>query len=122
MNVALWIVQAFLAFVFLMAGGMKLRSKEQVLGQMPVLARFSESQIRAIAVVEVLGAIGLILPAATGILPVLTPLAAGGLVLDMAVAAFVHYRNDERHYMIVNAMLLALAAFAAYGRFFLEPL
>jgi uncharacterized membrane protein YphA (DoxX/SURF4 family) len=82
MNLALWIVQALLALVFLFAGGMKLVTPiEEMMKQMPLplpgwLLRFT-------GIVEVLGAIGLILPWLLGIRPGLTPLASAGLVIVM---------------------------------------
>jgi hypothetical protein len=65
---------------------------------------------------EVLGAIGLIVPLLTGILPWLTPLAAIGLVLTMLGAMATHLRRGENQMLAVNLVLL-LAAFVAYGRF-----
>ena len=83
---------------------------------------FSPNTLKAIGLAEVLGAVGLILPALTGILPWLTPLAAIGLVLVMIGAAFTHFRRGESSNIIGNLVLLALAAFVAYGRFVLVPL
>ncbi|MBI3962282.1 MAG: DoxX family protein, partial [Deinococcus sp.] len=81
MNIVLWIVQGLLALGFLMAGATKLmRSKAQLAPRMPWVEDFSLGTIRAIGAVEVLGALGLVLPTLMGILPWLTPLAALGLV------------------------------------------
>jgi len=122
MNVALWIVQGLLALMFLMAGVTKvMQPKEKLAGNMAWVEDFSGGQVKTIGVLEVLGAIGLILPAATGILPWLTPLAAIGLSLTMIGAIIVHIRRGELSMIIVNIVLLALAAFVAYGRFVLEP-
>jgi uncharacterized protein YjeT (DUF2065 family) len=68
-----------------------------------------------------LGAIGIVLPELRGILPSLTPLAAAGLVLTMIGAALTHLRRAEYGAIAVNAVLLILAAFVAYGRFFVLP-
>ncbi|HSH02374.1 MAG TPA: DoxX family protein [Anaerolineae bacterium] len=119
MNIALWIVQALLGFAFLMAGGMKAsQSKEKILEnpQMGWANDFSDSQIKTIGILEVLGAIGIVLPWATDILPWLTPLAAFGLVLTMIGAAYTHYRRGEMQAIIPNMVLLALALFVAIGR------
>ena len=78
---------------------------------------FTPTNIRLIGVAEVLGAVGLILPAVTHIAPILVPLAAIGLVLVMVGAAVVHARRNEAMNIGVNAVLLALAAFVAWGRF-----
>ena len=71
--------------------------------------------------VEILGALGVILPRLTRILPVLTPLAAAGLALIMAVAIFLHARRKEYSAIGVTGLLFLLAAFVAYGRWFLVP-
>jgi hypothetical protein len=78
---------------------------------------FSATTVRVIGVVELLGAIGLILPAATGIAPVLTPIAATGLALTMVLAAATHIRRKEPSGVAFNAVLFALAVFVAWGRF-----
>jgi hypothetical protein len=76
---------------------------------------FSQNTVRFIGVVAFLGALGLILPKATGIAPVLTPLAATGLAITMVLAT--HARRREPQGVLVNTVLFALAAFVAWGRF-----
>ena len=78
--------------------------------------------MRLIGILEILGAIGLILPAVTGIWPWLTPLAAAGLVLTMVGAMIVHGRRGEFSSIWMNIVLLALAAFVLFGRFIVVPL
>ncbi|GAA4228717.1 putative membrane protein YphA (DoxX/SURF4 family) [Streptosporangium album] len=118
MNVALWIAQGLLAAAFLFGGLTKAtQPREKLAGNMPWVQDFSDGQVKAIGTVEVLAAIGLIAPAVTGILPVLTPLAAVGLVITMIAAAVVHARRGEYPGIAVNVVLLALAAFVAWGRF-----
>lgn len=73
--------------------------------------------IRGIGVVEVLGAIGLIVPPLVHILPVLAPLAAVGLALVMVGAIVTHGRRKEYPNVAVNVVLLGLALFVAWGRF-----
>ncbi len=123
MNIVLWIVQGLLALVFLMAGGMKLmQPKEKMAEKMAWVEDFSQGTIRGIGALEVLGAIGLILPPLTGILPILAPVAAVGLVLTMIGAAMTHMRRDgETQMIMMNGILLLLALFVAYGRFFSNP-
>ena len=75
--------------------------------------------MRLIGALEVLGAIGLVLPALTGVLPWLTPLAALGLVATMVGAILTHLRRNENSAIAVPVVLLVIAAFVAYGRFFL---
>jgi uncharacterized membrane protein YphA (DoxX/SURF4 family) len=118
MNIALWIVQALLALAFGMAGLMKItQPKDKLAAQMGWVEDFAPNAVKGIGVLELLGAIGLILPLLTGILPWLTPLAAVGLVLTMIGAIVTHLRRGESQMAVVNLVLLALAAFVAYGRF-----
>jgi uncharacterized membrane protein YphA (DoxX/SURF4 family) len=123
MNTALWIVQILLALVFFMAGIMKLLTPiEKAAERTPYVEDFEQRHLHAIGIVEILGALGLILPAATGILPWLTPLAAVGLALTMVGAIIVHVRRKEYPNTIMNVILLLMSLFVAYGRFFVEPL
>ena len=122
MNIALWIVQGVLALIFLMAGGMKyMQPKEKLAGQMAWVEDFSQGQIRAIGILEVLGAIGLVAPPLAGILPILSPLAALGLMLTMVGAMITHLRRGETQMIAINVVLLVLALFVAYGRFVALP-
>jgi uncharacterized membrane protein YphA (DoxX/SURF4 family) len=122
MGIALWVGQVLLAVAFLGAGAMKLsQPKEKLAANMAWVEDFSQGSLGLIGTLEVLGALGVVLPALTGILPWLTPLAALGLVLTMAGAAFTHLRRNEYGDIAKNAVLLVLAAFVAYGRFFVLP-
>jgi uncharacterized membrane protein YphA (DoxX/SURF4 family) len=93
--------------------------KEKLAKNMAWVEDFSQPAVRLIGAAEVLGAIGVVLPALTGILPWLTPLAALGLVLTMIGAALTHLRRKEYGNIAMNAVLLVLATFVAFGRFFL---
>jgi uncharacterized membrane protein YphA (DoxX/SURF4 family) len=119
MNIALWIIAVLLGVAFLASGVMKLtRPKEKLAASgMGWVEDFSAGSIRAIGTLEVLAAVGLILPAALDIAPVLVPLAAVGLVLLMAGAFITHVRRREAQGIVVTLVLLALAAFVAWGRF-----
>jgi hypothetical protein len=115
MNIALWVVQILLAAVYLAAGAVKvLRPRQQLLSQMPWAEDLTDAQFKRIGAVEVLGAIGLVLPWATGIAPWLTPLAALGLAIVQLMAIRVHARRHEP--VIANLVLLALALFVSVGR------
>ena len=70
----------------------------------------------------VLGAIGLVVPAAVHVAPILVPLAAVGLALVMIGAGVVHARRKETPMVAMNAVLLVLAVFVAWGRFGPYPL
>ncbi|WP_449281804.1 DoxX family protein [Leucobacter sp.] len=112
MLIALWIVNALLALAFLGAGIMKLaRSREALAaGGMGYVEDFAPATIKVIGALEVLGALGLILPLATGIAPVLTPIAAVGLVLTMVGAVVVHVRRRETAAPAAVLGVLALAS------------
>jgi uncharacterized membrane protein YphA (DoxX/SURF4 family) len=120
MNTVLWIVQGILAFMFMMTGAMKLmRKKDDIAPMMGFVEDFSQVQIRGIGVLELMGAMGLILPRALDILPILTPLAAVGLGLTMVGAFFIHLRRKEIVPMgIMNMMLFGMALFVAVLRFY----
>lgn len=118
MNVVLWIIAGLLALAFLAAGLMKgSQPKEKLAANMPWVNDFSAGTVKFIGLAEMLGALGLILPAALGMAPILTPLAAAGLAMIMVLAAGVHIRRKEPQAIIVNAVLFALAAFVAVMRF-----
>ncbi len=117
MNIALWVAQIGLALAFGGAGAMKLaRTRDQLHEQTPYVEDFSDRTIKAIGALEVSAALGLVLPAATGILVWLTPLAAVGLAILMVLAAVVHVRRGEVRNVVVNLVLLALALFVVWGR------
>jgi uncharacterized membrane protein YphA (DoxX/SURF4 family) len=117
-NVVLWIVAALLAVAFVAAGLMKLtQPKEKLAANMAYVEDFSGGAVKAIGALEILAAVGLVLPAVLDIAPVLVPLAALGLVVVMIGAAVVHARRGENQMIGTNLVLLALAAFVAWGRF-----
>ena len=118
MTNALWIVQGLLALVFLFAGGMKLVLPiEEMTKQMALPGLF----LRFIGVAEVLGAVGLILPGLVGILPVLTPLAAAGLVIIMIGATVLTLAAGGVASALIPLVVGLLLAFVAYGRWRLAP-
>lgn len=118
MTVFLWILQILLALALLAAGGGKLaKPYEQTAEAMPWARRFSAGQVKTIAALEVLAGLGLILPAATGIAPVLTPLAATGTALIMIGAIVTHARGKEWSQIGPGVVLLVIAAVIAWGRF-----
>jgi uncharacterized membrane protein YphA (DoxX/SURF4 family) len=118
-NVILWIIAGLLAAAFLAAGLMKLtRPKEKLAASgMAWTQNYSAGAIKTIGGLEVLAAIGLILPAALNIAPVLVPLAALGLVAIMVGAAITHARRKETQGIVMTVILLALAAVVVWGRF-----
>jgi uncharacterized membrane protein YphA (DoxX/SURF4 family) len=120
MNIALWIIQALLAALFLFTGGMKLVLPiEEMMKQMPL--PLPGWFVRFTGVVEVLGAIGLILPWLLGIRPGLTPLAAAGLVIVMIGATVYTLAAGEIASAPMPLVVGIGAAFVAYGRWKLTP-
>jgi len=118
LNIALWIAQGLLAAIFLFAGGMKLILPiEEMTKQIPLPGLF----LRFIAVCEVLGAIGLILPWLLGLRPGLTPLAAAGLVIIMIGATALTLATAGITMALIPLVVGILAAFVAYGRWRLAP-
>jgi uncharacterized membrane protein YphA (DoxX/SURF4 family) len=122
MNLTLWIVAGLLAVVYLISGGGKLIMPKEKIAALSPSARwvedFSAGSVKAIGVLEVLAAVGLALPAALDIAPVLVPLAALGLVLLMVGAVITRLRRHEAKAMVADLVYLALAGFVAWGRFF----
>jgi uncharacterized membrane protein YphA (DoxX/SURF4 family) len=118
MNVFLWILQGLLAAAFLYSGSLKAtQPKEKLVKNYPFVTDFSTGTVKLIGTSQVLAAIGLILPAVTGIAVILTPLAAVGLGLIMVFAAIYHFRKGEYSSITINAVILILAAIVAWGRF-----
>ncbi|MCB1273412.1 MAG: DoxX family protein [Leucobacter sp.] len=98
MIIALWIATAVLALAFAMAGSMKVaKPYAQIAGQdrMEWTEEVTPAQLKTIGALEVVGAVGMILPAATGIAPWLTPVAAFALAVMMGVAFALHVRRRE---------------------------
>jgi uncharacterized membrane protein YphA (DoxX/SURF4 family) len=118
MNVLIWVLQILLALAFLAAGLTKLTQPRQRLATtMGWVEDFSDPGVRAIGALEILGALGLLLPAVTGLAPVLVPIAAVGLALLMLGAAVTHRRRGELPMIGINAVLLVLALVVAWARF-----
>jgi len=117
MNIALWIAQGLLAAMYLMAGVIKTFQTAKAKEQMTWAKERSDGFVRFVGVSEILGALGLILPLVTGILPWLTPLAAIGLIIIQLLAIFTeHLPKKEYRVIPVNVVLLALAVFVVFGR------
>jgi uncharacterized membrane protein YphA (DoxX/SURF4 family) len=125
MNIALWIVAGLLAVAF-GAGGTSLmlmsRERYRALGpSQHWIDDFGDGHIKFIATVKLLGVVGLILPGALGVLPVLTPLAACGMVMFMTGAATTRFRRSEWKLLGPDLVYLSLFAFVAWRRFDLQP-
>ena len=108
MDVVLWIIAGLLAALFLGAGFMKVTRPKEKLGETGLAwtEDFSPGTIKMIGGLEILAAIGLILPAVTGIATVLVPLAAVGLVLIMGGAVITHIRRKETQAVVMTITCL----------------
>lgn len=121
LHIALWIAQGLLAAAFGMAGFMKITTPIEQLAQMGMgfVNNYGEGTVRIIGTMEVLGALGLILPSALRIMPILTPVAAIGAGIIMVLATQYHIAHKEP--FIPTVILFAIAAFIAWGRYKKAP-
>ena len=118
MNVVIWVLQILLALAFLAAGITKVTQPRQKLAtNMGWVEDFSDPAVRSIGTLEILGALGLLVPALIGVATVLVPISAVGLALLMIGAAATHRRRGELPMIGINAVLLLLAVVVAWARF-----
>ncbi len=116
MNIALWIVQGLLALGFIFSGWMKAFQYEKAKASWPWAGEVPRGLVFFIGIAELIGAIGVVVPEATGIAPVLTPIAAIALAVVVLLGAVFHIRRKESRQIGVNVVFLALALFVAIGR------
>ncbi|MCD9197453.1 DoxX family protein [Aeromicrobium wangtongii] len=115
MTIAYWILAGLLAVFYLYAGGKKItQSQEELAPMMGWVDTVPMPVVRALGVVEVLGAVGLILPPATGIAPWLAIAAASGFAVLQVLAAGLHLSRGEAKDTGLNAALLIVAVAAAW--------
>jgi uncharacterized membrane protein YphA (DoxX/SURF4 family) len=116
LHITLWVLQVALALAFGMIGVTKLTTSDAVLIQQSgeLIEKYGVGLIRFIGIAEVLGALGLILPAALRILPILTPLAALGLAIIMGLATALHASKGEP--IVTQVAFLLLALVVVWGR------
>ncbi|MBB4741061.1 VIT1/CCC1 family predicted Fe2+/Mn2+ transporter [Actinoplanes octamycinicus] len=121
MNIALWIAGGLLALVALAGGLTKTFVPQQRLAAQhggEWTANAGVGFVKGLGVLEILAAAGLILPAVTGIAPVLVPITAAGWILLMIGALITHLRHEGvSTLMLLHVGYLALAAFIVWGRF-----
>lgn len=117
LHIGLWVAQSLLAAAFAMVGFMKITAPAAQLVEsgMSYINTYGIGLARFIGISELLGGIGLILPAALRIKPVLTPVAAIGIAVIMLLASAYHISNGEP--FLPSLVLLLLAVFVAWGRF-----
>jgi len=121
MNIVLWILQVVLAVLYLLAGGMKVFTLEKVTREYPSMKALPRSVWTASGLLEILCSVGLIVPSALHLEPILTPVFATGLAIEAVVLTARHLKWKENA-AIGSAVFAALAAFIAYGRFALISL
>ncbi|MGU3432515.1 DoxX family protein [Actinomycetes bacterium M1A6_2h] len=119
MNIVLWVVAGILAVAFLAAGASKLaQDRSKLIKQTPYVEDFPHPAVKSIGVLEIVGAVGLVVPALVSVATVLVPLAATGLALLMVGGVVTHLRRGDGVAAAAPAILLAvLSAFVAWGRF-----
>jgi len=123
MNVALRIIAGLLAAAILPSGAMNLfQSKEKLVASGVKFSKASAPAASTPSALEALGAVGLILPAALDIAPVLVPLAAVGLVVMVVGAIIVQVRRHDAQAMVANLAMIALAGFVVWGPLRPKPL
>jgi hypothetical protein len=121
LHITLWVMQAFLALSFVMAGSMKaFMPLDQLAAMMAWVTSVDPIMVRIAGASELLGAVGLIVPAAFRFMPRLTGIAAAALALVVAMGAVVHLRIGEA--ITSNMVLFLLAAFVAWGRLMKAPI
>jgi len=123
LNIILWIAQVLLAGMFIMSGFMKVAQPIEQLSQMlPWASQVPAGLVRFIGISELLGGLGLILPALLRIKPILTAWAAVGLATVMIFASIFHATRGEFSAIGMNIILALIAAFIAWGRFKKAPI
>ena len=120
MNIVLWVAQGLAAIIYLMAGSMKAFNTAKTQESMPWARDSTKAKVRFIGTAELLGAIGIVLPLVTGILPWVVVVAALALSLVQVLAIFTtHVPRKEFQALPMNIAFLALTIFVAIGRFYL---
>ena len=124
MSAVVWVVTGLLAAIFLFSGAAKLsRTRERLHADgLTFVEDLDDVAIRTIGIIEVVGALGLVLPGLTSIATGLVPLSALGLAAVMVLAIALHVRRNEYSRLGTNLVLLALAMFVAFGRLGPAPL
>ena len=117
MRVALWTVQVLLALAFLSAAALKLFAFDMMAAKSPGTAEL-HGMFTFIAVCEIAGAIGLIAPLLTRIMPILTAWAAAGLATIAFLAGSFHLQRGEYGEIPAAVVLFLLASFVVWGRGF----
>lgn len=122
MSILLWVLQALAALLFVASGAMKLFMFDKISGDVPSFGALPKEAWMALGVLELVCAVGLIVPAALRWHPRLTVVAAAALAIETLVFVWVHVQYREIPPIIMSAVLGLLMAFIAYGRMVLRPI
>lgn len=117
MNITLWIVQGLATLAFAYGGWLKAFQYEKASAEWGWVKSVPRAFVVFIGVAELIGVIGLILPQATGIAPIWTPIAATALAAVVLLGALLHLSRKEYREIGVNAVFIMLAVIVALGRF-----
>lgn len=123
LNISLWVAQSILAAMFIMAGIMKSTSPiDQLAPMLPWTKDVPELLVRIIGVSELLAGLGLLVPSIFRIKPILTPVAASGILVIMLLALVFHITRSEFAALGINVFIASMAVFIAWGRFKKVPI
>ena len=122
MNILLWVVQVLAALLYTASGVMKVFLFDKISGDVRSFGALPRNAWTALGIVELVCAVGLIVPAAVHWQPALTVAAATVLAVESLVFIWVHVKYRELPPIIMSAVLGLLMAFVAYGRMVLEPI
>src|SRR6478735_9781933 len=123
LSISLWVVQALLGVLFVATGVWKLLTPIAQLSTMiPWAGQVSPGFLAAIAIIDLLGGVGVVLPALSRIKPGLTTLAALGCALLQVCAAVFHLSRGEGANTPFNFVLIGLSLFVAWGRHYKAPI
>ena len=120
MNILLWVLQALAALLYGASGVMKVFLFDDVSAEIPSFAALPREAWMTLGIIELVCAVGLIVPAALHWKPALTVLAATVLAIESLVFIWVHVQYHETASIILSGVLGLLMAFIAYGRMVLK--
>jgi uncharacterized membrane protein YphA (DoxX/SURF4 family) len=122
MNILLWVLQVLAALLYGASGVMKVFMFDKISGEVPSFGALPREAWMALGILELVCAVGLIVPAALHWQPRLTVLAAALLAIESLVFIGVHVKYHEITPIIMSGVLGLLMAFIAYGRMVLKPI
>jgi uncharacterized membrane protein len=115
MGNSIMVLEGILAVLFLIAGAFKtFQDKEKLAKRMPWVNDYTAAAVKFVGISEILGAVGLIVPHFTGILPVVSPIAAVALAVVMLLASVYHIRKKEYKEVVLTGILIALLAVVVF--------